>query len=208
MACRLPWLSLLLHVAAGLQNGLGLLPVRGVSSWCVQGACGWDRCWETEYEALANAMVSEGFRDANYTYLVVDDCWVAGRNATTGELYPDPTRFPKGMAHLAEYVHKLGLRLGLYTDVTSHPCVHGQYEREHGNVPGSLGHYDVDAATFGVQSVPTHTRTHVRTHAHTYIHTYIHTVHKLIVTLIADRVSVPCDYCPVYLLQHDGAWIM
>ena len=130
------------------ENGLGRVPIRGVSSWCVQGKCGWDRCWESEYRSLADAMVSSGLRDANFSYLIIDDCWVAGRNKTTGELYPDPTRFPSGMAALADYVHTQGLKLGIYTDVTSNPCVHGQYEREHERVPGSLGHYQKDARTF------------------------------------------------------------
>ena len=134
--------------ATGLDNGLGRLPVRGVSSWCVQGKCGWDRCWEAEYEGLADAMASEGLRDANYSYLIIDDCWVAGRNATTGRLYADPTRFPRGIAHIAQYAHARGLLLGLYTDVTRNPCVHGQYQREGEHVPGSLGHYEIDARTF------------------------------------------------------------
>lgn len=108
------------------KNGLGMLPVRGISSWCVQGRCGWDRCWEAEYEGLADAMVANGLRDANYSYLIIDDCWVAGRNATSGELYADPTRFPRGIGHIADYVHARGLKLGLYTDVTTNPCVHGQ----------------------------------------------------------------------------------
>lgn len=141
-------LLLLTDGTAALDNGLGRLPVRGVSSWCVQGRCGWDRCWEAQYEALADAMVAEGLREANYSYLIIDDCWVAGRNVTTGQLYADPTRFPRGISHIASYVHARGLRLGLYTDVTHNPCQHGQYERESGRVPGSLGHYELDAKTF------------------------------------------------------------
>ena len=68
-------ITVLAHVALSLDNGLGRLPIRGVSSWCVQGNCGWDRCWESQYESLADAIVTEGLRDANYTYLIIDDCW-------------------------------------------------------------------------------------------------------------------------------------
>jgi alpha-galactosidase len=93
-------------------------------------------------------MVEEGLAASGYDYLTIDDCWVAGRNATTGELYPDPTRFPNGIASLAAYVHSKGLKLGIYTDVTPHPCIHGQYHREKEEVPGSWGHYQQDASIF------------------------------------------------------------
>ena len=65
------------------------------------------------YRSLADAMVEEGMLAKGYRYLHVDDCWVGGRNATTGELYPDPTRFPHGMASLASYVHSRGLLFGI-----------------------------------------------------------------------------------------------
>ena len=79
--------------ASSLDNGLGRVPIRGVTSWCMQGRCGWDRCWDAEYRSLADAMVDEGMKASGYRYLHVDDCWVGGRNVTTGELYPDPERF-------------------------------------------------------------------------------------------------------------------
>ena len=136
-----------------LDNGLGHLPVRGVNSWCVQGQCGWDRCWDAQYRSLADAMVSEGLAAAGYTYLHIDDCWVGGRNRSTGELYPDPTRFPHGIASLAAYVHSKGLKLGIYTDVTPQVCIHGQYERENETVPGSWGFYKKDAETFATWNI-------------------------------------------------------
>ena len=51
------------------------------------------------------------------------------------------------MADLAAYVHGLGLKIGIYTDVTTTPCVHGQYPNQ-SQVPGSWGHYQQDADTF------------------------------------------------------------
>eukprot|EP00040_Diaphanoeca_grandis_P031575 m.189218 g.189218 ORF g.189218 m.189218 type:complete len:386 (+) comp32367_c0_seq1:212-1369(+) len=135
-------------VAIALDNGLGRVPIKGVTSWCMQGQCGWDRCWDAQYRSLADSMVSEGLLSAGYRYLHIDDCWVAGRNVTTGELYPDSDRFPQGMKSLVDYVHSQGLLFGIYTDVTTAPCIHGQYDREKGFVPGSWGHYEQDAATF------------------------------------------------------------
>ena len=60
----------LAHLA--LDNGIGHLPVRGVSSWCVQGACGWDRCWDAEFRSLADAMMDQGLGAAGYEYLHID----------------------------------------------------------------------------------------------------------------------------------------
>jgi alpha-galactosidase len=131
-------LALLALSASSIDNGLGRVPIRGVTSWCMQGECGWDRCWDAQYRSLADAMVSEGMKASGYLYLHVDDCWVGGRNATTGELYPDPQRFPHGMASLADYIHSKGLLFGIYTDVTLAPCIHGQYDSERGDVPGSV----------------------------------------------------------------------
>ena len=33
-----------------------------------------------------------------------------------GKLQPDPKRFPSGIPALADYVHKLGLKFGIYED--------------------------------------------------------------------------------------------
>ena len=52
------------------------------------------------------------------------------------------------MASLASYIRSRGLKMGIYTDVTTSPCIHGQYDRERGVVPGSWGHYTTDASTF------------------------------------------------------------
>lgn len=47
----------------------------------------------------------------------VDDCWsVQGtRNATTGQIIPDPTKFPDGISGLADQIHSMGLKLGIYS---------------------------------------------------------------------------------------------
>jgi alpha-galactosidase len=45
----------------------------------------------------------------------IDDCWQVSRDAN-GVIIADPQRFPNGMKALADYVHGLGLKLGLYSD--------------------------------------------------------------------------------------------
>jgi len=53
---------------------------------------------------MADLMVSEGFKDAGYEYVNVDDCWIAEERDAFGRLQPDPARFPNGMRALADYV--------------------------------------------------------------------------------------------------------
>lgn len=49
-------------------------------------------------------MVSGGYRDAGYEYVIVDDCWSEMKRDSSGYLHPDRTRFPSGMKHLGDYV--------------------------------------------------------------------------------------------------------
>jgi alpha-galactosidase len=77
-------------------------------------------------------------RDAGYQYVVIDDCWQVARDAD-GRIVPDPERFPEGMQALADYVHGLGLKFGIYTDAGRRTC-QGR--------PGSYGHEMQDALTY------------------------------------------------------------
>ena len=132
----LSW-ALMLHTVHALDNGLGLKgPAMGWSSWNHFR----DRISASLLREVADAMVSSGLRDAGYTYLNIDDGWQARkRNETTHRLVPDPTKFPEGMAALAEYVHGKGLKLGIYTSRGDHTCL---------GRPGSRGYEALDAATF------------------------------------------------------------
>ena len=49
------------------------------------------------------------------------------------------SRFPSGIKALADYVHKLGLKFGIYADYGTRTCA---------GYPGSLGHLETDARTF------------------------------------------------------------
>ena len=86
----------------------------------------------------ADAMVSSGMRDVGYQYVNIDDCWQVSRDAN-GTIVADPAHFPSGIRALADYVHKKGLKLGIYTDVGTQTC-EGR--------PGSLNHEAQDAKTY------------------------------------------------------------
>ena len=50
-------------------------------------------------------MVTEGYKDAGYEYVTIDDCWPSPqRDPKTNQLVPDPRRFPSGIKALIDYV--------------------------------------------------------------------------------------------------------
>ena len=52
-------------------------------------------------------MVEDGYLDAGYNYLSVDDCWMSMTRDSTGKLQADPRRFPNGIKGLADYVRSI-----------------------------------------------------------------------------------------------------
>ena len=59
---------------------------------------------ERLFMQIADVMVKDGYRDAGYNYVCIDDCWLAETRDNQGRLQPDPKRFPSGMKALADYV--------------------------------------------------------------------------------------------------------
>jgi alpha-galactosidase len=62
--------------------------------------------------------------DNIYVPLQVDDCWQvkSGRDNLTNELIPDPVNFPRGIKGVADDVHELGLKLGIYSSAGTETC--------------------------------------------------------------------------------------
>ncbi len=87
---------------------------------------------------VADAMVREGFKDAGYQYVYIDDGWQGGRD-NRNNIIPDPQKFPSGIKALADYVHSKGLKLGIYSDAAQLTC---------GGYTASLGFEKQDAKTF------------------------------------------------------------
>ncbi len=117
-----------------LDNGLARTPPMGWNSWN-RFHC--DVSSELIRET-ADAMVASGMKDAGYQYVVIDDCWQVGRDAS-GRIVADSARFPEGMKALSDYVHSKGLKFGLYTDAGRRTC-QGR--------PGSYGYEEIDARTY------------------------------------------------------------
>jgi alpha-galactosidase len=117
-----------------LDNGLARTPPMGWNSWN-KFAC---NVTEDAVRSVADAMVKSGMKDAGYQYVVIDDCWQIARDAE-GNIQADPQRFPSGIKALADYVHSLGMKFGIYSDAGRKTC---------GGRPGSRGYEFQDARTY------------------------------------------------------------
>ncbi len=113
---------------------LALTPPMGWNSWN-KFQCDVD---EGMIRQIADAMAASGMNDAGYQYVVIDDCWQGARDSL-GFIHPDPVRFPSGMKALADYIHRKGLKFGMYSCAGEKTC---------GGRPGSRGHEYQDAITY------------------------------------------------------------
>ena len=101
-----------------IRDGLAPTPPMGWNSWNRFQT----RIDESLVRDTAEAIVGPGMRDAGYRYVVIDDGWEAPERNGDGDLVSDPERFPSGIAALADDVHRLGLRFGIYTDAGTRTC--------------------------------------------------------------------------------------
>lgn len=114
---------------------LAQLPPMGWNSW---NTFGWQINEKLIFE-MADLMASQGYREAGYEYLVIDDCWSLRERGKDGRIVPDPEKFPHGMKAVADYVHSKGLKFGMYSCAGVRTCA---------GYPGSYDHEFVDAQTF------------------------------------------------------------
>lgn len=93
---------------------------------------------EKVVKETADAMASNGMKEAGYEYIVIDDCWQIDRDKD-GYIIVDKEKFPSGMKALADYVHSKGLKFGIYSDAGTKTCA---------KRPGSKGFELKDAETY------------------------------------------------------------
>lgn len=53
---------------------------------------------------MADRLAEDGYKEAGYTLVNIDDCWPAMQRDAEGKLQSDPVRFPHGIKWLADYV--------------------------------------------------------------------------------------------------------
>jgi alpha-galactosidase len=131
-----------LKIVVGDQ--IALTPPMGWNSWnCFAGAVSEDRV-----KAAADAMVESGLINHGWTYINVDDFWQNHRDSADptlqgafrdarGNIVPN-SRFPD-MRGMADYIHGLGLKAGLYSSPGPWTC---------GGCTGSWRHEAQDAAQY------------------------------------------------------------
>src|SRR5580704_1931764 len=104
--------AILAQEATITASTLAPTPPMGWNSWN-KFAC---NVSEDLIRQTADAMVKSGMKDAGYQFVVIDDCWQVARDQD-GTIVADPQRFPSGIKALAGYIHSLGLKFGIYSDV-------------------------------------------------------------------------------------------
>ena len=71
----------------------------------------------------ADLMVEKGLKDVGYHYVNVDDGYF-GKRDDNGIMLANEKRFPNGMKPVADHIHSLGMKAGLYTDAGNSTWFH------------------------------------------------------------------------------------
>jgi alpha-galactosidase len=134
--CKLLFLGVLFFVGANaLANSpeLARTPPMGWNSWGNFRL----KISDAIIRAQARALVSSGMKAAGYEYVVIDGGW-EGFHDAQGVFHSNVLKFPD-MKELCDYIHSLGLKVGIHTTPGPVTCS----GRE-----GSYGHEQQDAETF------------------------------------------------------------
>ena len=103
--------------AGALDNGAARLPPRGWSSWNSFGLSINEEVVRSSARMMAAKLLQSG-----YEYLLIDDGWppdTAHAGGAGPARLPDGTipvsseKFPSGFRNLTDYVHSLGLKIGI-----------------------------------------------------------------------------------------------
>ncbi len=139
-----------------------LLVVSATASFCA-APMGWNS-WNSFANIVnsqivqqqANALASNGMKEAGYEYVVIDEGWWLGKRDAAGNILVDPKQWPAikpgqrdgDMANIADYIHSLGLKAGIYTDAGRDGCsMYPDSGPKYMNT-GSEGHYEQDFLQF------------------------------------------------------------
>lgn len=118
--------------SGGKFEGLAMTPPMGWNSWNTFAT----NIDEKLVKETADIMVTSGMAAAGYNYIVLDDGWMTKERDASGDLVPDPVKFPNGMKAVIDYVHSKGLKFGLYNCAGTQTCA---------GYPGTRGYEYQDA---------------------------------------------------------------
>jgi hypothetical protein len=116
---------------------IGLTPALGWNSW---------NCWglsvsDEKVKASAKQMADK-LADHGWNYINIDDGWEESKRNENGEIVANK-KFPD-MKSLSDYVHGLGLKMGIYSSPGPQTC---------GGYLGSYQHEEQDAKTYGAWGI-------------------------------------------------------
>lgn len=123
------------ELTVSIGNKLLLTPPMGWNSWNTFGK---NLTEELIFET-AGAMIGNGMRDLGYTYINIDDFWQLAERGEDGHIQINKENFPNGIKYVADSLHALGFKLGIYSDAAERTC---------GGVCGSYEYEEMDAADF------------------------------------------------------------
>lgn len=118
-------------------------PIMGWSSWYLFNI----KINDSLIRSQADAMVQKGLKDAGYTYINIDDGYSDTRDKNGSFMY-DKKRFPNGMKAIADYMHKKGLKAGIYTDAGIITCSSRWMKDHKATDAGLYGHDEQDLNLF------------------------------------------------------------
>eukprot|EP00048_Salpingoeca_helianthica_P014860 m.223921 g.223921 ORF g.223921 m.223921 type:complete len:494 (-) comp16352_c0_seq1:183-1664(-) len=96
---------------------------------------------EALYKAQTDRLAADGYLQAGYNGIHLDDCWMRLRpiRDAQNQLVPDPARFPSGFKALGDYMHAKNVSFAIYTAESHETCA---------GYPASRGYENIDAKTF------------------------------------------------------------
>ena len=120
-----------------IGNTIGLTPALGWNSWNAFGLTVNDQKVRVAAKTMTDKLSAHG-----WAYVNMDDGWEAENRLATGEIVPN-SKFPN-MKGLTDYVHSLGLKVGIYSSPGPQTC---------GGYLGSWQHEEQDAKTYGAWGI-------------------------------------------------------
>jgi len=133
------------NVVSSLDNGVARTPPMGWLQWerfrCIIDCETYpnDCVSEKLFTDIANRLSEDGYLEAGYEYVNIDDCWAEHKRDKNMNMVADKKRFPRGIGALADFMHHKGLKMGIYTDFVTKTC---------GGYPGSIFHMQKDTEQF------------------------------------------------------------
>lgn len=130
------------HMCTGLIAG-AQTPMMGWSSWNTYHV----NISDTLIMRQADAMASNGLKEAGYNQINIDDGFFGYRD-TEGRMHPHPERFPNGLKPVAAHIHSLGFGAGIYSDAGGNTCGSRYDNDPNGFGSGLYGHEEQDAELY------------------------------------------------------------